>query len=105
MEFQSDDGRKSCATMSSAGAGCGLQTRRRVGLAAVRFGLCGVFNVVVVLCVYPCYIIFSSFPFFSNLTTPLNDALWVVYSILLFFFRCLLVNNVMPCSVFLLFLP
>jgi hypothetical protein len=27
--------------MSSAGAGCGLQTRRRVALAAVRFGLCG----------------------------------------------------------------
>ncbi len=30
------------AAMSSAGAGCGLQTRRRVGLAAVRFGLRGV---------------------------------------------------------------
>ena len=30
------------ATMSFAGAGCGLQTRRRVDLAAVRFGLCGV---------------------------------------------------------------
>ena len=30
-----------CAAMSSAGAGCGLQTRRRVALAAVRFGLCG----------------------------------------------------------------
>jgi hypothetical protein len=29
------------ATMSSAGAGCGLQTRRRVALAAVRFGLRG----------------------------------------------------------------
>ena len=28
--------------MSFAGAGCGLQTRRRVDLAAVRFGLCGV---------------------------------------------------------------
>ena len=29
------------AVMSSAGAGCGLQTRRRVALAAVRFGLRG----------------------------------------------------------------
>ena len=32
------------AAMSFAGAGCGLQTRRRVALAAVRFGLCGVFS-------------------------------------------------------------